>query len=403
MINKLIKFCYSIIVLLGIGLVYGWSVFVAPLEAEFGWNRADTALTFTISMSALCIGLLIGGYINRTSDKPILTLTIAGVLIFSGLFLTSSAIEIWQFYVFYGMFSGLGTGLAYVEIIAVGGMMFPNKKGLISGILFMAFGLGALILGTVCSTLMGVIGWRTIFKAIGILFGISIFVEGFVLKSECEKRNEYNLEVKNTDKSNKYVSTFEMIKRKEFILFYIWLIFITSSGLAMMAHIAPYIIEIGFSSRFAAIVSGVVSMCNGLGRVIYGIAYDKFKVKCTMAIISVVFIAAAIAMVLSSVSGNLILLIIGCILIGISFGGAPISSSIVVNSLYGDKFYSSNFGVVSTQIMISAVIGPYISSKLYMMSGEYNTTFYAIFAFSIISLLTMRMFFRVAEKMFAIE
>lgn len=218
--SKVIKFCYSIIVLLGIGLVYGWSVFVEPLEREFGWQRSDTSLTFTISMSALCIGLLLGGYINRLNDKPFITLVAAGILIFTGFFFTSNAMQLWQFYIFYGVFSGLGTGLAYVEIIAICGMMFPHKKGLTSGILFMAFGLGAFVLGTVCSALMGLIGWRVIFRIIGVLFGIMLLIEGCMLKSECKERKVTNKEMSLSEGDNKSTVPLQMIKRKEFLFFF---------------------------------------------------------------------------------------------------------------------------------------------------------------------------------------
>ena len=35
---------------LALGTLYGWSVFVAPLEKQFGWKRADTSMVFTIAV-----------------------------------------------------------------------------------------------------------------------------------------------------------------------------------------------------------------------------------------------------------------------------------------------------------------------------------------------------------------
>jgi len=37
---------------LALGSLYAWSVFVAPLEKEFGWRRAQTSLVFTIAVAA---------------------------------------------------------------------------------------------------------------------------------------------------------------------------------------------------------------------------------------------------------------------------------------------------------------------------------------------------------------
>ena len=34
---------------LALGTLYGWSVFVAPLEKQFGWKRADNSARFAKS------------------------------------------------------------------------------------------------------------------------------------------------------------------------------------------------------------------------------------------------------------------------------------------------------------------------------------------------------------------
>ena len=35
---------------LALGTLYAWSVFVAPLERQFGWTRAQTSMVFTIAV-----------------------------------------------------------------------------------------------------------------------------------------------------------------------------------------------------------------------------------------------------------------------------------------------------------------------------------------------------------------
>ena len=51
------------IVLMVLGLIYAWSIFVAPLEGEFGWSRSQTSLTFSISMVAWSFGMLANGWL----------------------------------------------------------------------------------------------------------------------------------------------------------------------------------------------------------------------------------------------------------------------------------------------------------------------------------------------------
>src|SRR5271169_6750068 len=46
---------------LALGTLYAWSVFVAPLEHEFGWKRAQTSAVFTLAAVMFAAALLLAG------------------------------------------------------------------------------------------------------------------------------------------------------------------------------------------------------------------------------------------------------------------------------------------------------------------------------------------------------
>jgi len=49
---------------LALGTLYAWSVFVAPLEMQFGWKRADTSLVFTVAVIVFAITFVVAGRIQ---------------------------------------------------------------------------------------------------------------------------------------------------------------------------------------------------------------------------------------------------------------------------------------------------------------------------------------------------
>src|SRR6478609_7890841 len=51
---------------LALGSLYAWSVFVAPLEKEFGWKRADTSTIFTVAIVPFALSFILAG---RLQDK----------------------------------------------------------------------------------------------------------------------------------------------------------------------------------------------------------------------------------------------------------------------------------------------------------------------------------------------
>src|SRR2546427_13288252 len=46
---------------LALGSLYAWGVFVAPLEKEFCWKRADTSMGFTHAVGVFAISVILGG------------------------------------------------------------------------------------------------------------------------------------------------------------------------------------------------------------------------------------------------------------------------------------------------------------------------------------------------------
>jgi OFA family oxalate/formate antiporter-like MFS transporter len=53
---------------MALGTIYAWSVFVAPLEKQFGWKRADTSMVFTITAVVTALSFALAG---RIQDRPL--------------------------------------------------------------------------------------------------------------------------------------------------------------------------------------------------------------------------------------------------------------------------------------------------------------------------------------------
>ncbi|MDD3168799.1 MAG: MFS transporter [Eubacteriales bacterium] len=393
--SKIPVIILCMVTLLCLGLIYGYSIFVKPLEAEFGWVRAETSLTFTISMITMCLGILSGGRFNNMKDKPFITLIAGAALIAAGFLMASKTQTILTFYIAYGVGVGFGVGLAYSQLISVGIRLIPGKQGMLSGILMMCFGLGALVLGSICNTLIAAIGWRQTFWFLGIIFGGLLVIMGLCLQLTC-KNKEKTAQIM-PDQVGDFTST-QMLASADFKFFYLWLITLSAAGLALMGHIAPCAMQIGATSSSAAFFAGLTSASNGIGRLLFGTAYDKFGVKRTVNYISVLFVAAAVIAAIAVSLASIPLLGIGCVLVGMSFGASPTSSSALAIRFYGPRFFSSNFGFITTHLILAAFLGPYLAGMLYTSSGTYVTTFYCVIGFSVASVILARLMLGFAKR-----
>ena len=141
-LNRWVYAIVGVVVLLFAGLVYAWSVLSTPIGAEFtGWTKAQLSLTFTLVMILFCIGSLLCGLLaGKLSAKNAVRL--GAVLFLAGFFIASRCQSPLTLYLGFGVLCGLGSGLSYNAVMSTMVRWFPDRPGLISGVLTAAISLG---------------------------------------------------------------------------------------------------------------------------------------------------------------------------------------------------------------------------------------------------------------------
>lgn len=386
-LNRWIYAVVGVIVLLFAGLIYAWSVLVTPISQEFtNWSNTSLSLTFTICMIFFCLGGLIGGLLQKKIDVKI-NVWLAAVLFLIGFFISSKAQSIATLYVGYGVLAGFASGLAYNSVMSTMSKWFLDKQGLISGILLMGFGLGSFIIGKIYQayTPTNIGGWRTSFMIFGIILVIVLGIGGFffvkpgddfVPPVSASKGKE-----KNSNKINKElvidVNSVQMVKRPSFWFYFVWATLLGAAGLALISQASGIAGEVGkgVSASTIATVVGLISICNGIGRVIYGGMFDKLGRFKTMMTVVVVFFISALLLIIAFKSKSFGILIVGFMLCGASYGGITSTNSAFINSFYGATNYPVNFSIINLNLIIAS-FGSTIAGALYDSSGSYLSTIF---------------------------
>lgn len=369
------------------GLIYSWSVFIIPLESEFGWIRSQTSLTFSISIASFCLGGIIGGILSKKYTTKIL-LCLSGTLVFLGFILASRINNLFALYIYYGVFIGLGIGICYNTILNANLKWFPNKQGFISGILLMSFALGGSIFGSVAIFLMKKFGWRNTFLFFGITTFCVIIIGSFYILKPLQAQSKIfrrNLII-DIDRENNY-SPIEMVKNPSFIVFYIWSILLSASGLALISNAVPFANTYVNNMETATLLAGLISVLNGVGRLSFGFLFDALGSRKCIFIISICFILSGLILILAFQFTSLVLLTLGFVCSGFSYGGVTPTNSAFVGKYFGDKNYATNFSIITTVAFVSAFLGPYIVGFLYNLGNSYYYLTIMIFAFSLISII----------------
>ncbi|MGE0242196.1 MAG: MFS transporter, partial [Parvibaculaceae bacterium] len=171
-----------------LGTVYAWSYFQPLLVEQFRWSNTDTSWAFSLNICCLGLSAAWGG-INLARIGPRKLAVIGGVLFAAGYALAALALALESlplFYLGYGAVSGIGIGLGYVTPMTTVIKWFPDRRGQLTGIVAMGFGLGAFVLSVVLApilmhTLYG--NLTLVFAALGAILGSVAIGSAAMLKN----------------------------------------------------------------------------------------------------------------------------------------------------------------------------------------------------------------------------
>lgn len=392
--NRWVYAIVGFIVMLCAGLVYAWTNISKPIKVEALGSTAlnidpeHFAMTFSICMGMFCIGGLIGGIIIKRYH-PKVNMIIAVILFPIGLIISANSYSYLGLYIGYGLFVGFASGLVYNAVLSAVTRWFQDKQGLISGILLMGFGLGGFILGPVAKVISDSMGWRASFIVIAIAFTIILLLSTFFIvlpTSDFVLPTNPNKKARPGVEGALDIGPLEMIKRPAFIFFFIWSVLMCSTGLSMIPNANAFTQSVSNMDEMGLVmIAGIISIFNGLGRVLFGTIYDHKGNKVAITLDSLLFILSSVILLVALQSNSIVLTVAGFIGVGLSYGGAPTNSSAFINSFYGNRNYPLNLPVLNLSLFVGSFIGPNIAQAFIGSSIGFTGVTIAMIIFSIIS------------------
>ena len=370
----------GVIAMLFAGVLYAWSILKSPLTTEFGWKASELAFNFTLAMSFFCIGGLLGARLSKHAGHKI-ALTAAGILSALGFILTAclQGNSVLMLYITYGVLAGIGIGIAYNVIIATVSAWFPDKKGLCSGCLMMGFGASALILGNAANALFkSTLGWRFTYVTLGIAICIILLLAGLLLQKPDSDTILPQPKITKTAETESFeqqdYTSGQMLGRPSFWMAFICISFLAAVGSSVISFAKDLALSVNAPESLAVSLVGVLSVCNGIGRILTGALFDSMGRRKTMLCANILTICAATVTLLAVSIGSLPLCIAGLCLTGISYGACPTITAAFTSSFFGMKYFSTNMALMTFTVMGGSLIAT-VSNKILEITGGYTATF----------------------------
>ncbi len=371
--NRISPIIAAIAIQMCLGIAYVWSLFQTGIaESLFNGDNAAASLTFSLLLSLLGIGGIIGGKLaaKYSTRKVVIA---GGVIISAGFFMASFVTfeNPWLLWLTYGVMGGIGMGFTYSTTIACAQKWYAERKGLVTGLIVSALGFGGVIFSPILemsiSHFGGVgVGEQPTFRALSLLYIIVCTVGGMFMKNPPESSPAANLNNSlPADQVIQDLTPGEVLRKKEFYLIAFVFMMACMGGLMMIGFAKPIAVAKGLAED-AIVGVLVISLCNSIGRIFWGTVSDKIGRKIT--IIMLLIGSCCMSLMVLSASGYWIFVFIG--FIGFFYGGFLSNFPSLTADLFGAKHMATNYGMVLMGFGFGAVIASYIAGYFKNLASQ---------------------------------
>ncbi len=381
---------------LALGTLYAWSVFVAPLEKQFGWKRTDTSMVFTIAVVVFALTFIVAG---RLQDKfgPFYVSIAGGLLVSLGFYMCAYTHSLNWLYFWFGVIGGLGNGFGYATPIPVMAKWFPDKRGLAVGLAVAGYGGGSAIFGPLCASyLIPQMGVATTFRILGAIFLVMTMFGAFLLRNPAAGYKPAGWSpapaTAKAAATSYDFSPNEVLRTPAFYFMWIAYALGCSAGLMVISQLVPFAKQaLGATlskealTAFASTALFVGAAGNASGRTLSGWMSDALgRLNVLRLMIGISVIAMPL---LYKVGGSLLGLYVMVFIVYWCYGTQLSVNASTTADFWGTKNAGINYGMLFTAWGVAGIIGPRIGASLYVKYHNYQAAFYTAAVLSAVALL----------------
>jgi len=361
-----------ICMLTGYTVAYSFAAFFGPLEAEFGAQRGETSLVFSISAFLyFLLGLPAGLIADRLGPRPVVT---GGLLAISlGLVLAAEAGALWQVYLGYSLGVGLGVGFSYVPSVAAVQRWFVRRRGAASGLAVAGIGVGTLIGAPLAHELIATIGWRKTYLVLAGITAVGAAVAGVLIRPPPQR---YGLGPDGDPPAPGGVNVIapgftlgEAMRSRPFWTIYVGALLLSFGLFAPFVHLVPYARDVGLGEGFGVMLIVLLGAGSTVGRFLFASLTSWLGRRMSFAMM---YAGAGVMLVVWSISTSGPALIAFALLFGAFYGGFVAIAPSLAADYFGGRALGSVIGALYSGVGFGALLGSPVAGYAYDFFGSYT-------------------------------
>ncbi len=341
-------------------------IFFTPLLKQFGWSRAQLASVTGALQATLGISAPVFGWIlDRVEARWLMAGGVALVgLGFIGASRIHSFTALFLCYVAVGL--GLGASSLLPASLVVANW-FRERRGLAMGVTMAGASVGGSLMTLAAHWAIGHGGWR-----LGYLFLAApmflIAIPVLLLNVQSHPPNRAAASAPGARLELPGMEVGPALGTRSF-----WMIFIIQFcfayfAVAIVVHLPPYLIGLGYRPGIAALSLSLVLACASVGKLVMGTIADRVSGRIAVAL-NFAITAAGFVMFLGARSPAF--LIASIPILGVVIGAPIALVPFLTAECLGLRRFGSIVGLTNLAYTLGAATGPVLSGRIYDLTHSY--------------------------------
>lgn len=351
---------------LGFGVVSSPSVFMVPLGQELGWPRATIAFAYTIMTLAIAgAGLFWGRLADRANTRAI---SVFGAAVLGlGLLALSRQESLAAFYAIHFVLGAAGFACLYTPLITTVGLWFDRRRGLAIGLATAGGALGQGVVPLAASELIGAIGWRGAYEALGLAY-LAFLVPAMALVTKPATAAA----LVGPAPAAQQAAQWAMSPAASTAWISAAAFFCCVCMAVPIMHLPPLAVECGLSDGAGPKALMTAMAAGTVGRIFFGMLADRVGALATYALASLIQTTTAFWFTQTDSLPTFYLL---AAIFGFGFAGNMTAVLLSVREAVPVSMLGMSTAVTTLVAWLGMGVGGYVAGWLFDMTGDYTLAF----------------------------
>ena len=355
-----------------IGAMFSLAVFMPHISSDTGWTRAGISSAMTLNflmMGASSFGW--GMLTDRIGTRPVVL--IGSVLLGVVLVLASRATSLIAFQLIYGIGVGLAGGTFFAPMMAAVTGWFDKHRGLAVSLVSAGVGVAPATVSPFAAWLLASYDWRTAMMTIGLLASAILLPAAFFVRNAPQaaagRPAQDGATVTVGAPDNPLSRAF---RSPQFALLAGTYFLCCAAHSGPIFHIMSYAITCGISAMAAVSIYSVEGIAGLGGRLLFGVAADRFGPKRVL-VIGLLVQALVIAAYLSA--NELSTFYVLAVIFGAAYGGVMPLYALLAREYFGQQVMGSVLGALAMASSFGMALGPVAGGWIFDRFDVYDWLF----------------------------